>query len=258
MAVQKRARRSTAVARTSKAAKYDWPALQRVFVEGEEKDDGSLVTFNLKEISDRFGVPYQRVRERASQERWTDRRNVHQQQTAVERQRKQRKKMVDESVQFDVNALNAAKLGIGMSTARLAEIMAEHQVKQARVKDAQRRMEAGEPVEKWELYSAINYRELEGLAGAIERFQSVGMRAMGTDVQKYEVTSPDGSMAATTINVTAELHRDDADRMALILEAMQDAGLIPEDAIQDIIDGEVVGEDEEVEEVEIDEESDDE
>lgn len=242
MAVQKRAGRSTAVARTSKNAKYDWPALQRVFVEGEEKDDGSLVTFNLKEISDRFGVPYQRVRERASQERWTDRRNVHQQQTAIERQRKQRKKMVDESVQFDVNALNAAKLGIGMSTARLAEIMSEHQVKQARVKDAQRRMEAGEPVEKWELYSAINYRELEGLAGAIERFQSVGMRAMGTDVQKHEVTSPDGSMASTTINVTAELHREDADRMALILEAMRDANLIPDDSLDEIL-GEVVDED---------------
>lgn len=210
--------------RRTATTKYDWDHLMDVFVEGEQLQDGSILLLNLKELAERYEVPYQRVREKASKQRWTDRRLNYQQKAAMERQREQRKTMVAESLAFDQNALSAAKLGMGLITARLAEIAQEHKVKQARIEDAQRRLERGEPVEKWELYSAIYPRDMETLASALDRFQTIGMRAMGTDVQRHEVTSPDGSMTNTTINVTAELHRDDPDRLALILEAMRDAG----------------------------------
>jgi hypothetical protein len=90
------------------------------------------------------------------------------------------------------------------------------------------------------LYSAIWFKEIEGLAGALDRFQNIGMKALGTDIQKHEVTNPDGSMS-TTVNVVGELHRDDPERLALILQAMRDTGILPSDALE-IEDAEVVEE----------------
>jgi hypothetical protein len=238
MPPQKRSTKT--VARRTSNQKYDWDHLQQVFVEGLTLEDGSVKLLTLKELSDQFGVPYQRVREKSSELRWRDRRDKVQQELAYERQKQHRKRMVGESVEFDKNALNAAKIGVMLVTQRLGEIAKTHSKKASSLQEAQERLANGEAVEPHELYSAIWFKEIEGLAGALDRFQNIGMKALGTDIQKHEVTNPDGSMS-TTVNVVGELHRDDPERLALILQAMRDTGILPSDALE-IEDAEVVEE----------------
>lgn len=228
--------------RSGPAPKYDYDAARLEYIQGIEQDDGSYKLLTIKDIAERHDIPYTALRRRSSKERWTDRQNTYQSQIAQEKQKKRAKELAGQSIEFDKNAHNAAKLGISMASARLAEIAEEFRSKQGAIREARERLERGDPVEKWELYSAVNYRELEGLAGALERFQTVGMRALGTDVQRHELTSPDGSMTPQNINITAELSRDDPDRLGAFLQAAAEVGLLDSLMEDDsgVIDAEVV------------------
>lgn len=232
--------------RSGPAPKYDYDSARLEYVEGIRQDDGSDRLPTLKELAERHDIPYTAIRRAASKERWTERQTTYQSQIANERQKKRIKELAGQALAFDTNAHKAAQLGVSMATARLAEIAEEFKAKQPRIKEARERMERGDPVEKWELYSAINYRELEGLSGALERFQSVGMKALGTDVNRHEVTSPDGSMQPQQINIHAELGRDDPERLGAFIQALHDVGLTPNDiAAEQVVDAEIVDDEDE-------------
>ena len=156
-----------------------------------------------------------------------------------ERQKKHAKKLAENSIEFDSSSFNVAKLGIAMVTTRLAEVA--QGVQQANIlrKDAIRRQSEGEHVEKWELYPHVNYREMDGLASAAARFQEIGMRALGTDIQKHEITGADGNpIEMTSTSIITELNRDDPERLAMLILALRETGLAENMFSDDeIIDG---------------------
>ncbi len=227
-----------------KNPKYDWEMIKRQYVEGVNTgtDEKSLRLPTLKELSDEYGAPYTRVRERSAKERWTERRAEYQIVATRERQKKRVKKMAENAVEFDANAYKVASTGMAMIYTRLAEIAAQVNASRALRADALERQKNGEPVERYELYSAVNYREMEGLASAASRFQEVGMKSLGTDVQRHEISGPDGGpIEATTTSIIQELNRDDPERLAMLVAAMKESGLYTGDD-ENVIDGELIEE----------------
>jgi hypothetical protein len=212
-------------------ARTNWALLQTEFIEGivtdaKKPEDRWFPT--QKELAERHGVSYQTVRARAGKERWTDRKEAHAIQTIKERQRKRTKKLAEQALTWDEKTFDTAQLGMNLVTQRLAEIAKDFATKTKLRQEALARKAAGQPVEKEDLYSAVNYREMEGLANAARTFQDIGMKALGTDVQKHEISGPDGGAleVAATLNVTQEITRDDPERVAAILASIKDAGLL--------------------------------
>lgn len=215
-----------------------WDEIRREFVEGWDVN-GDIHLPNLRELSERHDVGYVRVRERSAKERWKDRRDAMQIKVTQERQKKRALGLAKNAIEFDEKAHNVAKLGIAMVTVRLAEISQEVGRQQEVRARALVKQQQGLPVDKHELWSAVNYRELEGLASAAERFQTIGQKALGTDVQKHEITGADGGPIESTVGIVVELNRDDPERLAMMIKAMHEANLVSEDD-WDIVEGTVV------------------
>lgn len=219
----------------------DWDMIAREWIEGIPSDKDDERTFmTLREAATYYDVSYDYMREKAAKGRWRDRRESAQLEQAEIRRRKRALELGEKSVEFDSDAHKAAKLGITLITSRLAEIAQEFTQKQQKRDQAFARLAEGLPVEREELWSAIRPRELEMLAGALQRFHQTGQQALGTNIQRTEVSGPNGeSLPGVVVSVSQELNRDDSDRLASILTAMQEAGLIN----NDIIDAEIVEED---------------
>jgi hypothetical protein len=234
------------------ATKYDWETISQTFIEGltlgSNTDERKMM--NLKEIAEHYGAPYETVRAHSAAERWSEKRSDFQARLAIDRQKARIKKLSDEALRFDETSLNAAKLGQGLIAQRLSEIVKELPGATDRRNEAVARLNAGLPVEKWELYPTVNYRELDGLSKSLAMFQQVGQRALGTDVQKHEITGADGGPIGitgdfdVTVNIKDELLRDDSARTAAVVKALQAANLIDPRLLgmDDIEDAELVDE----------------
>ena len=209
-----RARRSSGKGIT-KGYKYDWQNLREQFIEGVEVEGKKEKEFlNLVQIAERNGVPIQRVRERAADERWYDQREQYQLRVAKQRQTKRVLELAGQSVEFDSNALDTAKLGMHAVTTRVQEIANEIEVAR----------EQSEPVS-----SVVDARELETLARAATAWQTLGHKAMGTDVTRMEIQHDIQANIDVDVEVTsisAELSRDDPERLAAFLQAAKRAGLL--------------------------------
>lgn len=205
--------------------KYPWDDVEEAFIFGiARSEDGLERTYlNLKDLSDHFDIPYQRVKERSAQKRWTERRHAEQVKITQERQKARTSKLVENAVEFDENAYNVAKIGVGMIMARLAEISSEMGPMKQRKARALEKMEAGEKVQPFELYSAINYREMQGLSQAAQVFQDIGRKALGTDGEKLDINI-DGTVEHA-VSVVEELGRDDSERLGAMFAAMERAGI---------------------------------
>lgn len=224
--------------------KYDWGEIRTAFVEGIELDDSGERTFmNLKELAAHMKIPVQRLRQRSSDESWYDLRQQYQLKAAKARQTKRILELSRESVDFDAKSLDLAKEGMALVTARVAEI-----ARDVREYEILRSADA-----VGDVATVIDARELDTLARAAGQWQSLGQKAMGTDVQRLEVQqSIDVDMEVTSIS--AELSRDDPERLAAFLQAAKRAGLldtvlvedgppaIEQEAEQEIVDAEIVDE----------------
>lgn len=227
-----------------RASKYPWDRIKEMYIE-------SLEPVNLKELSEMFDTPYQAVRERSSEERWPYERAEFQSQANAKKARDKIKLLAREAEAFDEGSLKPAKLGQQLIAGRLSQIAQIFAASQQAHNAAVARLQAGQPVTREDLYSPINYKELGELAAALLRFQEVGRKALGTDVQNVNLTaSTEGEL---NVSVNLELQRDDPDRQAALLEVLERTGLIPKMAIGNAVDGEVIGD----EEVENDEEHED-
>lgn len=209
--------------------RYDWDSIRTAFIEGMPVPDGGQFerTFHTqKEIAELFDVPYQRVRERASQERWTELRHKEQIEVAAKRQKERSEKILGDALDFDEKTLKVAQVGINLITARLGEIASDVKDYRERRAEAIEKMKRGEKVEAFELYSAVNYREMESLASAAARFQEIGNKALGIDVQRHEISGPGGGpLQVDGVSVGEELLRDDPERMTAVLAAAIRAGI---------------------------------
>lgn len=214
--------------------KYDYEAPRKEYIEGipvpGTKDERNFP--KLKEVAEKYGIPYPRLRKKASAERWTAHRDAQAAKVAELRMRKRARSLANNSIDFDEKAYNVAKIGMAMVATRLGEIAQESSVRKAIRDDAMARLERGEDVDRKELYSAVYHKELEGLAGAADRFQSIGQKALGTDAQKIEVSGPEGAPLQSIVQVKSEMTRDDPDRIAEIIGAMQEAGLVGDNFIE--------------------------
>lgn len=252
------ARSNTAVKKRGPQALFNWDVVYREFVEGipngESEDDRSFPT--MKALSERHGMAYQTIRERAAAERWSEKKDSFQAQVVMERQKQHAKKLAKNAAEFDEKSFKIGDVGVNLITMRLVEIAQEAQAKKPVRERAIQNLAAGIPIDEKDLRSAIWSREIEGLANAAERFQNIGMRALGTDVQRHSIVGDinvEGALAPT-INVGAEIMRDDPERVAALIKSFGDAGLLSPEIVEaignsafeepdddeDIVDAEIV------------------
>lgn len=232
-------------------AKHDWETVRRNYIEGIEKPDSEERWYpTLKELAELHKIAPVMVRQRSSEERWPSHREAANMIATQERQRKRARMVAKNALDFDERGHDTAKVGMAMVMTRLGEIAAQVAAQKPMRDDAIRRLRNGESVTKQELYSVIRAQELQELASAAERFQSVGMRALGTDVQRVDVTGMGGIAGDVnvSVNVNQELQRDDIGRLTEMMGAMKDADLLPpgvyEALMQDeVMDAEVVDDD---------------
>lgn len=230
-------------------AKHNWDLVYREYVEGvqvgESEDDRQF--FNYRELSDRHSIPYPTLRERASKERWQERKNQYSMEVTVERQKARSKRLATSAAGFDDKAFKVAEAGLNLVMVRLMEVMQESAKSKSRRDEALSRLEAGLDVDPKDLRSPVYYREMNELASAAERWQNIGMKALGTDIQRHEVTGDAGVVnIGGTVNISKEITRDDPERVAAVLTSLADAGLLPAEMIEaligdeEIVDAEVV------------------
>ncbi len=213
--------------------KYDWASIREQFIEGVEVEGQKEREFlNLVQLAERTTVPLQRIRERAAEERWYDQREQYQLKVAKQRQTRRVLELAGQSVEFDSRALETAKLGMHVVTTRMQEIAAEIEELTERRDEYIARMEAGEDIPELDMVSissAIDARELEMLARAAIAWQQLGHKAMGTDVTRMEIQHDIQANIDVDVEVTsisAELSRDDPERLAAFLQAAKRAGLL--------------------------------
>lgn len=224
---------------------HDWESVRILYVEGipVPGEDARRWT-TLKEVAEQCDVPYQMVRQRSAAHNWADLRTAYQMTIEKDRQRKRASALGKEAVDFDVRGLQVAKTGMAMIGTRLMEIATRQRDDAPRIKEAYERLLAGEKVDRWELWSAINYKEMDGLSRAAETFQRIGKISLGENTGMTEVNGVlrvDGG-----ITVSAKLVEDDSERLGRLLAGLEDAGLIrmAEGIIEDVTaDKEIEGPD---------------
>jgi hypothetical protein len=209
--------------------KYDYDGLRTAFVEGfpENPDDpeGSRDWPNLRELSERTNVPYERIRERSAKERWVELRHAHQMEIAKQRRKKRVETLSTKAVEFDDRNLGIAELGLKLIGQRFTEIAKEVQLKAERRAKAEEMLRQGLPVDRYDLYSAIRSTEMNELARAADVLQNMGMKALGTDVERHSIDISGDVTVDHSISVSQELERDDPDRLAAFMAAAQRSGV---------------------------------
>jgi len=226
-------------------AKHNYEEARGIYVEGVPKDpskpDGDRTWLNMSELSERTGIPYVRIRQRSSEERWPDQRAQFQQKISAKRLELRAESLARETIDFEDKTLDVAKMGTKLVTVRMAEIareVREYEQKRAAVKV---KLDAGVAVEPWELKylkTAIGAGELERLANAATKFQEIGLKALNADIIRAEISGPNGapiqSQVEHTISVVQELNRDDPDRLGAFLSAAANAGIFDQLAAIDV------------------------
>lgn len=210
--------------------KYDWLTIRTAFIEGIQDEDGAERRFlNMKELAEHFGIPTQRIRERGAEERWYDQREQYRMKMAKRRQAKRILELSEESLDFDSKSLGLAKLGMAMVTTRMSEIARDVKEQQIRREEAVKQQANGYPVDPEDMQTVIDARELDTLARAATGWQMLGQKALGTDVQRMEIQQDiqhNIDMDVEVTSISAELGRDDPERLAGFLQAAKRAGLL--------------------------------
>lgn len=220
----------------------DWDRIRTAYLEAEK-------TPRYKDLALQFDVPQTTLQTRAGKERWGYLRAQMQQDLFAKRIDARKKQLFQAGMEFDDLAANSAKMGLGLVTGRLAQIYEEFQATQATHSAVVERLRRGEPVDRADLYTVINYKELDVLARAAIQFQDMGRKALGTDVINIHAEGSIGVNHSGTVEIEAtvdvrnELSKDDPSRLAAMLEAMERAGLIAVDTTvkeEQVYEGEVV------------------
>lgn len=211
---------------------YNWTMIRNDYVEGvlrdNPRDEFDRVFPTYEQLAQKYGVALSTVRARGSRERWKNLKNQYAIDLAQSRQKKRANKLANAAVQFDDNTLKVGELGVTLVMSRLAEVAKEMQVRNKLREDALNRMDAGEHVDAKELRSAVYHQEMLALANAAEKFQSIGMRALGTssEVNNNVNIQVGDTNVGNTVNVSQELIRDDKERASALVSAFVEAGVV--------------------------------
>lgn len=258
---------------TQDGYKHDWSQARITFIEGvpDAKNPDKVTYPNLREIAEMHKIPYQQVRAKAGKERWSEERATFQLDVAQKRRKSRALRLADESINFDDQSLSIAKIGQGLIAARFGEIAQELRVRQKPREAALKRMENGEFVDPIELRSAVWFKEISELASAAERIQTLGQRALGTDIEQIQISMEQNVQVGGEISVRTELQRNDPERLAQMLNILQRSKIpfLQKDeegsilGLESIIDADVIEDDDDddieeddTEDVETDEDAD--
>ncbi|UVF61416.1 hypothetical protein SEA_DALANDE_2 [Gordonia phage DalanDe] len=231
---------------TRKETIYDWTGIRRDYIEGVPiRGSQEREWLSLKELAERHDIPYGRVRKRSSSERWPEHKQAAEYTAMMERAKVRAKQIETNALDFDDKAFTIAKTGMALVHARMAELGQDMQAHRAIRAQALANKENGLPYKDKDLYSAVRHNEIDALASAAQKFQDIGQRALGTDVKKIDLSGELTSNTEVTINISDEVKRDDPERLADMLAAMNQAGVIPDDVLaamsadDEVIDAEV-------------------
>lgn len=253
--------RAGAVMRKRKTNRhYDWELIKRQYIEGIDDDGNDKERHfpTIRELGELHDVVHSRIGERASAERWNDHRAVYQNRLANERRAARVQKLGGESIEFSEQSLNTAKLGLRLVMGRLAEIGKDFSTHTRNREEMERQIANNEIIgDLRDLRSPVYYKEMDALASAAQRFQDIGLKALGEDIQRHEVSGPGGMAIESTIDIRAEMERDDPERLAKLMEAMMEANILdvlgvetPGGDDDQIIEGEVVDDENSIPEIE--------
>lgn len=226
--------------RRAQGYKYDWDSIRTQYIEGirvvskNGKATDSREFTSLKELAERCKVPYERVRERSASESWRENRAAYQMKMARTRQAARIMKLSREAIDFDDMTFDVAKTGLKLIQVRLDEISQDVGLSQARKKVALEELAQGEKIDPKDLKSAIWSKEMDELARAAVVWQQIGAKSLGTDVIKHALqveASLDIDVAMTS--VSAELGRNDPERLAAFMYLVQKVGLTSTTFIQE-------------------------
>lgn len=220
------------------APQYNWTLIRNEYVEGYLRDnpkdefDRNFPTY--EQLSQRHGASLSAIRQRGSTERWKNLKNQYAIELTQAKQKKRANKLANASVQFDDNALKVGELGITLVMSRLAEIGKEMPIRARLREQALQDMEAGREYDKADLRSAVYHAEMQTLANAAEKFQQIGMRALGTSadaVNNITNVQVGDTNIGNTVNVAQELVRDDTERMTALISGFIEAGSLSRDFV---------------------------
>jgi hypothetical protein len=220
------------------AKKKNWAASNAVRVKGSKggrptkhpwdkvRDHFVTSTNNvtIKEVAAVYGISYDVVRVKASQERWSYLRADYQTAARQKAFEERLELLSAESIRFDDSNLKAAQLGVNLILGRLTQMAQMFQAHGANWETVLQKVRASQPLAPHEARAPFSYKELTEMAAALERFQNVGRKALGTDVQQIDIMAQ--STTTHEVTISSELEKPDRDRIAATLGAMNRAGLL--------------------------------
>ena len=152
-------------------ARLPWEELERIFVYGEEDEEGRPRTPSTRELARRYGCAETTIRQYANAHGWPEKRAEwasHLEQSRRNELENRERQAVLALRRIDAAAERISERGLGIVGARLAEL-AQLQI----------RRQNGEVLENGAAVRAVDHRELSGLALAAGRFQAMALRAAG-------------------------------------------------------------------------------
>lgn len=191
--------------------RYSWPYLQQVFVEGLPRDSadpsGARDWLSLRELASECGASYQKVRNRAARDRWTDMRLDYQARVFRARMEQRARRAVDRGIEFDDLALGIARQGMRLVQFRLAEV----------TQDVHRSESDDHRCE-------VSAAQLMQLAKSAAVFQDIGNRAIGLRSASVPSRPSDAERSVYEVNIEGE----EENRLDQFFGTLFSAGLLRE------------------------------
>lgn len=208
---------------------------------------------DLRLLARAHGLPTRSVVQRAKDHRWVEERAKAKVQVEVAGERARAEQRLRASALVETDALISAEKGMHLVRDRLEsmEISAADWCEQRdRLRAA---VAAGDTEEierlngeqgNWVPYHPVDVRDLKGLADAGRGYVEMLQTTLGTSTMNVVVTGPGGGPVQVD-HIHQTLNRDDPDRLYALIEAINRA------QIASVVEGEVVEEEDDVEEDEV-------
>jgi hypothetical protein len=225
-----RYRTSIALFKDPKTGIIAWDIVEQFFIEGWPTTREDVRYWpNLKELSEMTGLSYQRIQNKSSANRWFLQQQTFKNAFQLERKKRRIETLVDLSFDFDDIQLEVATRGTEMVLRRQEQIRRIDEAKQTAFEKALAKLGKNEEdltEQEWkDLRGGAYHAEIEALAKAASAFQEIGMKALGTDKERIELTGIEGGPIAVRPAVE-ELDRDDPERLLRMIVAKSEAGLL--------------------------------
>lgn len=217
---------------------YDWVTIRDEYVNGYERegarDEFDRVYPTQAELAEKYGCAIPTIGARASRERWSALKDNAAIELAKEVQRKRARKIAHSAIQFDDNSLKVGEMGVALIMSRLAEIATESRVRKEQRDLAIQALANGEDVKVRDLRSAVYHQEMLSLANAAEKFQQIGLRALGQEDGGNTLNVNVDASTNNTMNVAQEMVRDDKERAGALVAAFAEIGALPAGFIESL------------------------